>query len=109
MPSKLSSLLQGFLRGQKHWITLIIFLKHSQTRYTTNADKTEATGNTYIHTKTNRNTNRHTDRNPCKHGNVKIIKYNKIYIKKSVLIRFDCLFTINKIYKAHSDIKNING
>ena len=58
MPSKLSSLLQRFLRGHKQWITLIVLLKHSQTRYITNADKTEATGNKYIHTKTNRNTHR---------------------------------------------------
>ena len=29
----------------------IILLKHSQTRYITNAYKTEATGNTYMHTR----------------------------------------------------------
>ena len=37
----------------------MVLLKHSQTRYITNADKTEATGNTYMHTKTNRNTHSH--------------------------------------------------
>ena len=64
------------------WITLIVLLKHNQTRYITNADKTEATGNTYIHTKANINTHRHKDRNICKHRNVKIIKHNEICIKQ---------------------------
>ena len=52
MPSKPSSLLQGFLRS-------FVLLKHSQKRYFRNENKTEATGNTYIHTKINRNTHRH--------------------------------------------------
>ena len=84
MPSKLFSLLQGFFRGYKQWITLIDLLKPSQTRYTTNTDTTEATGNTYMHTNTNRNTHRHkeTDRNTCKHRNVKIKDLYKIYIKQ---------------------------
>ena len=51
MPGKLSSLLQGFLRRQTQWITLIVLLLfYSQTRYITDAYKTEVTGNTYMHT-----------------------------------------------------------
>ena len=63
-------------------MTLIVLLKHSQTRHITNADKKEATGNKYIHKKTNRNAHRHKDRSTWKHGNVKIIKHNKIYINQ---------------------------
>ena len=59
-----------------------------------NADKREATGNTYIHTKTIRNTHRHTQ--TCKHRNIKIQIKQIIYI-----IRCDFVFTINKIYKAY--------
>ena len=35
-----------------------------------------------------------------------IIKHKKIYIKQIQYkeITFDCLFTINKIYKTHSEI-----
>ena len=72
MPSKLSSLLQGFLRGQKHWITLIVFLKHSQTRYTTNADKKEPTRNTYIHTQ--RLIKIQTDTQTETHANTEMLK-----------------------------------
>ena len=61
----------------------MVLLKHSQTRYITNADKAEATDNTYMHTKTNRNTHRHKrDRNTCKDRNIKIKHLYKIYIKQ---------------------------
>ena len=50
---------------------------------------------------------RHKDRNIYKHENVKLIKQN-LSKTSSILIRFDCLFTINKINKTHSDITNIN-
>ena len=33
------------------------------------------------------------------------ISYILFYKTNSILIRFDCLFTINKISKTHSDIK----
>ena len=37
---------------------------------------------TYIHTKTNRNTHRHKETQTHANTNVKVIKHNKIYIKQ---------------------------
>ena len=44
-----------------------------------NADKIEATDNTFMHTKTNRNIYRHKHRHThtCKHRNIKIFTHNK--------------------------------
>ena len=50
----------------------------------TNAEKAEATGNKYVHTKTNRSMHRHKQTHPCKHRYIKIIKHNKIYKTSSM-------------------------
>ena len=59
MPNKVSSLLQGNFEGIKAVDYPYHFTKALPKRYITNAVKTETTGNTYMHTKTNRNTHRH--------------------------------------------------
>ena len=76
-------------------ITLIVLLKHYQNRDKKNTDKTEATGNTYKHTKTNRNTHRqkHRHTHTCKHKNIKIFKHHK---KKTN--------SQKQIYKTHWEI-----
>ena len=50
-----------------------------QNRDKTNADKIEATGNIYMHKKTNENMHRHKHRHrhTYKHRNIKIFKHKK--------------------------------
>ena len=48
-----------------------------------------------------RRTDTNTDMHTCKHKNIKIFKHNKRKTNSIQTIRFDCLFTINRIYKTH--------
>ena len=55
-----------------------------------------------IETNTYTNTDTHT--HTRKHRNVKIFNYNKRKTNSIEIFRFACLFTINRIYKTHSEI-----
>ena len=66
----------------------------------------EGTGSKNTHEHQQKYAQTETDTNTCKKRNINIIKHKKIYIKQIQYkeITFDCLFTINKIYKTHSEI-----
>ena len=56
-----------------------------------------------IHTDTKRQKHKQTQK--CKN---ETFKYNLYKTNSILIVRFDCLSTISKIYKTHSDVKNIN-
>ena len=55
----------------------IVLLKHSAKRDKTNVAKIEATYKTYMHTKTNRNTCRHTHKHPPTYTHMQTQKNKK--------------------------------
>ena len=81
----------------------------------TNATKIKATKKISMDTKTNRDvqihTHKHPPTNPHTHThthtrtqwNIRIKKQSNLHKNKFSINRFDCLFTINKIYESDSD------
>ena len=56
---------------------------------------------TNTHTHTHTQTQTHAER--CTHRNIRIKKQSNLHKNKFSINRFDCLFTINKIYESDSD------